>query len=275
MSVPPYRPHHSALRGARLPAVALAATLTLAGCGGGSDGDPTGDAGRLYVGYYLEDAANNPEDPMPGTLVLRLPEQSGEFEGLMPFSYIGCTAGADVGTVRGTRDISTLDGQWSGTVDGVAVGGSYAGAYEATVDQFSGHYTNDNGKVPIAGAGGCHYDVAAHGTWRLFGSETVSEPAGFVVDSTGGVSPTWSWPRQGLTAYYLVRVLDEDCLRRSVTEGSCLIGETQSLWPQARYPADFPEARPLRAGGHYLVAVHAVDARDSAQLGFATRHDAP
>ncbi|WP_374676070.1 hypothetical protein [Ideonella sp.] len=259
------------------PALTFAALATslLAACGGGTDDGPGADAGRLYVGYYLEDAANNPEDPLPGTLVLRLPADDGAFEGLMPFSYVGCTAGADVGTVRGMRSASTLDGQWTGAVDGVAVGGSYAGGYDAATDEFSGQYTNANGKVPVTGPGDCRYAVAAYGTWRLFGGDTVAQPAHFVVGSDGGVSPTWSWPRMGLTAYYLVRVLDEDCLRRSVTDASCLIGEAQSLLPQVRYPADFPGASPLRAGGHYLVAVHAVDARDGTQLGFSTRHETP
>ena len=168
-------------------------TAALVACGGGgTDTGPSGppaDTSKQYVGFYQEDPGNNPEDPMPGTMIMRLPADSGSFEGQMPFSYIGCQGGADVGTVSGTRTAQTLAGNWTGSVDGVAVGGSYNGTYSAPVDQFSGTYVNAGGKVPISGPGGCHYSVAAFGTWRLFG-DAVHQPANFLIGSSHGTSNT-------------------------------------------------------------------------------------
>lgn len=247
-----------------------AAAILLAGCGGGTDGEE----GRLYVGYYLEDLVNNPEDPEPGTLVAYLPAGDGSFQGLMPFSYAGCRDGIDVGVINGTRRGNTLDGAWAGSVDGVAVGGDYDGNYDALSDQFSGTYTNSAGKVPVSGPGDCQYHVAAYGSWRLYGG-TVATPSNFIAGSTGGTSPTWSWPSLGGTVFYLVRVLDEGCLLAGVANGSCLVGEGQTLLTQIAYPAEFDGASPLQAGRRYIVAVHAIDASTWQQVGFTTRLDRP
>lgn len=253
----------------RAGALAVAAGLAalLSGCGGG---EPPADGLKQYVGYYQEDAANNPEDPMPGTLIVNLPADTGAFEGLMPFSYIGCSGGADVGAVGGTRSASALNGSWSGTVDGVAVGGGYTGTYDGLTDQFSGSYTNAGGKVPISGPDDCHYSVAALGTWTLYGS-TVSLPANFSLASTPGLAPTWSWPSLGGTVYYIVRVFDQACLAKTASNAACMMGEGQTLLTHIDYPAEFPQAKPLVAGGSYLLAVHAVDAANWHQVGFTTR----
>jgi len=252
--------------------IALAAAALLAGCGGGSD--QADDEGKLYVGYYQEDPTNNPEDPTPGTLIARLPPESGAFEGQMPFSYVGCMGGADVGTINGTRSTSGLDGDWTGTVDSVAVGGAYRGTYDAGADEFSGTYTNAGGKVHVSGGSDCAHDIAALGTWKLFGGSTNS-PSDFVISSSGGTTPTWTWPSQGATVYYLVRVFDHACLNESVTSSQCMMGEGQTLLPRIQYPAEFPSAKPLKDGGSYLVAVHAVNALNARQVGFSTRVDKP
>ena len=260
---------------------ALAAIVASAGllsaCGGGSDDHDSSraeDEGKLYVGYYLEDPVNNPEDPTPGTLILRLPPDTGAFEGQMPFSYVGCMGGADIGTVNGTRSATSLTGSWAGTVDSVAVGGDYIGTYDAVHDEFSGTYKNSGGKVHVQ-AGSCHHDIAALGTWKLFGSGTTSTPGDFVVASTGGLNPTWSWRSLGSTVFYLVRVFNQDCLNDSVTSAECMMGEAETAGTQVTYPSDFPDAKPLVAGTSYLVAVHAVNAADHQQIGFSTRVDKP
>lgn len=246
------------------------ATL-LAACGGSeADGE---EGSKLYVGYYQEDPSSNPEDPMPGTLLVRLPADQGRFEGQMPFSYIGCVGGADIGTIDGTRSAASLDGHWGGAVDGVSVGGDYAGSYDTMTDQFSGSYTNRGGKVPISGANDCHYSVAAFGSWRLFGSGSVNTPTNFVIASTGGVTPTWSWQSLGSSVFYLVRVFDLDCLEATVTSSQCMMGEGQTLLTHLAYPAEFPSAKPLVAGKSYLVAAHAVNIDDWHQVGFSTRVD--
>lgn len=259
----------------RCAVAALAAAGLLAGCGGGSSHDEArpDDGEKLYVGYYLEDPVNNPEDPTPGTVILKLPADSGAFEGQMPFSYVGCMGGADIGAISGTRSTAGLDGKWAGTVDGVAVGGNYAGTYDAVNDEFSGTYANSGGKVHVQ-SGSCHHDIAALGTWKLFGGNTNS-PSDFVVSSTGGVTPTWSWRSLGSAVFYLVRVFDQDCLNASVTSSECMMGEAETVGTQVAYPAEFPDAKHLVAGKSYLVAVHAVNLTDRKQVGFSTRVDKP
>lgn len=265
-----------------VPRIATAAAMVAAGllsaCGGSGDGDrerdQADDDSKLYVGYYLEDPVNNPEDPTPGTMILRLPPDAGAFEGQMPFSYVGCMGGADIGTVNGTRSAAGLAGSWTGTVDSVAVGGDYNGSYEAAHDEFSGTYKNSGGKVHVE-AGSCHHDIAALGTWKLFGAGTTNTPSDFVVSSSGSTTPTWSWRSMGSTVFYLVRVFDQDCLNASVTSAECMMGEAETAGTQVAYPSAFPGAKSLVAGTSYLIAVHAVNAGDRQQVGFSTRVDKP
>lgn len=257
-------------------AIGATALAMLAACGGGSgseDAEP--DQGKLYFGYYLEDSSNNPEDPMPGTLIVNLPSGPGAYSGQMPFSYIGCAGGADVGTITGQRTDTDMSGQWTGVVDNVPAGGAYVGRYDSVHDQFSGSYTNSGGKVHVSGANDCAYDIAARGTWQLYGG-TVTTPSSFVVSSSGDVTPTWSWPSLGSTVFYLVRVFDEKCLAASVTSSECMMGEGKTMLNRIAYPAEFPSAKSLKDGGRYLVAVHAIDlAAGWKQVGFTTRIDKP
>lgn len=272
------RQAHSQVFTARRVAGVIGAAMlaVLAGCGGSGDDDEVEpEQGKLYYGYYLEDPLDNPEDPTPGTLVVNLPAGPGAFSGQMPFSYVGCLGGADIGTITGQRTDTALTGQWTGVVDNVPVGGGYIGTYNAANDQFDGTYTNAGGKVHVTGPNDCSHHIAAKGTWRLYG-DTVSTPSSFVVSSTGGVSPTWSWPSLGSAVFYLVRVFDQKCLAQSVTSAECMTGEGQTLLNRIDYPAGFPEAKPLKDGGSYLIAVHAIDVADGRkQIGFTTRIEKP
>lgn len=164
--------------------LAALAAAVLSACGGGG-GEAEGTApGGLYVGYYQEDATNNPEDPMPGSYYLQLPEGNARFAGEMSFTYIGCQT-SNVGTVSGNKNGVALDGNWTGTVDGTAVGGPYTGRYDAASQRYSGSYRNAAGKVHISGCNNFEYDVAALGTWEMFPVEARS-PADFTVTVSGG-----------------------------------------------------------------------------------------
>lgn len=183
--------------------LALLFSLVAAGCGGGGGDSPAAAApaapapapaassppGGLYVGHYQEDAANNPENPMPGSFYLYLPEGDAAFSGAMSFTYIGCQS-TNVGTVSGTKSGLALSGNWTGTVDNVPVGGPYTGTYDATAQRYSGTYQNSGGKVRVTVPNCIDYYVAAYGTWEM-SPVAARSPADFVV-SVGGGNVTWT-----------------------------------------------------------------------------------
>ena len=260
--------------------VGCALVFSLEGCGGGGSGNasetapPAGSGGtagtapKLYVGYYVEDAVNNPEDPTIGNLMVKIPSGDGTFAGLMPFSYLGCIAGADVGRVSGTRSGVSLNGTWSGTVDNVAVGGTYQGTHTPSSDTFSGNYTNTGGKVRF-GTGACFGFVVATGTWKIFGT-TTSEPSTFVATATAGNTPTISWPSAGAGTRYGVRVFDEDCLNVNPSNAACFNGEAFTNGTTIQFPAQFQNAVPLNSGGHYLVLLTGQNLSTGALLAFSS-----
>lgn len=227
---------------------------------------PAPGASDLYFGYYLEDTGSNPEDPIAGGLFVKIPAADAAFSGLMPFSYIGCTAGTDVGSVTGSRSGTSLSGNWSGTVDGVAIGGSFIGTYDATTDSFTGRWTNAAGKVRVT-VGSCAYHVAALGTYKLYRSPK-SEPPGFAIDVSGGTSPTISWSSIGANALYVARVFDEDCLNVTPSDAACFKGEAVTTQLTVAYPAGFPGAGVLVSNVNYLVLVTGQDT-SGAFLGFS------
>lgn len=225
---------------------------------------------RLYIGYYVEDAATNPEDPTVGSILLSLPTADAAFAGLMPFSYVGCSGQADIGTVSGNRSAARISGSWTGTVDRIPVGGSYVGDYDVVRDIYTGTFANTGGKVRF-GSGSCVGYVAPRGTWKAY-STTTNEPASFAARVGAGVTPTISWPSAG-SAFYVVRVFDEACLTAAPQNPACFKGETLTAALSLSYPAQFPGATPMAAGGSYLVIVTAQQAANQAFLGFSSvRH---
>ncbi len=119
----------------------------------------------LYVGYYLEDPLNNPEDPVPGSLFLNLPTDDGAFAGEMFFTYVGCQS-QNIGTVAGMRLGTSLSGDWTGTVDGTSQSGSFSGSLQAP-STYTGQYTVDGGKQLIEVEDCTTYYIAAFGRWVL------------------------------------------------------------------------------------------------------------
>ena len=203
-----------------LQGLAILFSVIAAGCsgGGGSDASspapapaPSGPASPspapgtpatsapagLYVGHYQEDRANNSEDPMPGSFYLNLPDGNAAFNGEMSFTYVGCQS-SNVGTVSGTKNNLALSGNWTGTVDGVGVGGPYQGTYDVATQRYSGIYNNAGGKVHVTVQNCIDYHVAAYGTWEMSPIQARS-PNDFTVSVSGGnvvwadVSGTSQW----------------------------------------------------------------------------------
>jgi hypothetical protein len=254
---------------------ALFVAVALSACGGGGSNAPAPAPApapgttSVYIGYYVEDAANNPEDPTVGAMFAQLPNTDASFAGQMPFSYVGCSAGTDIGTIGGTRAGLALTGNWTGTLDGVAVGGAYTGSYDAASDRYSGTYANTAGKQSIT-SGPCNYFVAAQGTWRLFGGPA-SEPAGFTLAATDSASPTLSWSGAGAGLAYTVRIFDYDCLSADITNSTCFRGEASTTLSSIAYPAGFAGATPLTVGVRYLIVVTAQNQPSGTYAAFASQ----
>jgi hypothetical protein len=123
--------------------------------------------GGLYVGYYMEDAVNNPEDPTPGALYLRLPQGDSTFSGDMYFTYVGCQS-QNVGTISGNKSQLDLVGRWAGTVDNLLQRGDYSGRFQPALGIYQGTYTNAGGKQFRDLSPCITYYIAALGTWELF-----------------------------------------------------------------------------------------------------------
>jgi hypothetical protein len=197
-------------------AIAFVVAAALTACGGGGDGGddtpapaptptPPTDAapGGLYVGYYQEDPATNPEDPVPGAFSLNLPESNASFSGSMFFTYVGCQT-SNVGAVNGTKTGLALSGTWSGTVDGSAQSGAYTGSYQTASLSYSGTYTNAGGKQLRDLSPCITYTIAPNGTWEMFPIDA-TVPAGFTVLVSGR---TVSWSATTGAALTLVYLLD-------------------------------------------------------------------
>lgn len=248
--------------------------LTLAACGGEGGGgsatpDPPADpAGSLYVGYYVEDATDNPEDPTIGAVMLRLPAADGAFAGQMPFSYAGCASGSDVGAIRGTRSGAQIEGNWSGTMDGVAVGGGFALAPDAAASSYSGQWRNAAGKQPIA-VGGCRYHVASSGAVTLYpGSASV--PAGVALTVSSGTTPTIGWSGLASGARATLRLFDQACLEADASDAACFLAEAGSGATSLAYPAGFGASAPALTPGRSYLWVLTAQAASGAFAGFAS-----
>jgi hypothetical protein len=197
--------------------VLLTAALALSACGGGGnpgsgsqpiDGmspvSPVQTApGGLYVGYFQEDPVTNPEDPETGAFVLTLPEKDGSLSGSMNFTYKDCQ-NFNVGDMTGKKSGLAVAGTWSGFIDNSAQSGSYSGTYRASDANYSGAYSNFNGKQFKNIAGCLQHYLTADGTWATFAVEK-NQPSSFALTVQGA---TVSWQASADTTTALVYLID-------------------------------------------------------------------
>lgn len=193
----------------------------LIGCGGGSSTpavgeidpvdnnpvEPTPSGKSLYIGYYLEDPATNPEDPVGGSIYLNIPDEDGAFDGSMYFTYVGCQS-SNVGTVSGTKSGNTLTGNWSGTIDNTAQTGSYTGAYSAVESRYSGVYDVSAGKQFFSIDNCIEYYIAPNGTWFLYPQNTTKTFDGSLATSCTVINDVVSWFPPANYQYSLLSIID-------------------------------------------------------------------
>lgn len=231
-------------------AAVFAAITALTACGGGGSDTPAPmpvDAapGGLYVGYYQEDPATNPEDPVPGAFSLNLPSGNASFAGSMLFTYVGCQT-SNVGTVSGAKLDLALSGAWSGTVDGSAQSGTYTGSYQTTSQSYAGTYANAGGKQLRDLQPCITYTIAPNGSWEMFPIEA-AVPSGFTVLVSGR---TVSWSATTGAALTLVYLLDPVIAQSS---GNPVLWQT--LVAGSTNSAIVPNSVGLQAGKEYVAVV--------------------
>jgi hypothetical protein len=175
--------------------------------------------GGAYIGFYLENPVTNPEDPVPGSLYLRLPAADAAFSGEMFFTYVGCQS-SNVGNVSGRKSGRSLSGNWSGTVDEVAQRGAFTGSYDAANGYYTGTYTNAGGKQHRDLNPCIEYYIAPNGSWALFPVER-NFPAGFEIRVTPNSA---RWTSQAAAEGSLVTIFDAATLAAS--QGNAIVWQT-------------------------------------------------
>lgn len=237
----------------RLSALILSAAMVAAPLVGRAS-DPPQD---IYLGYYREDPATNPEDPTLGALYLSLPRGDEAFSGSMSFTYVGCQS-SNSGLIKGRKAGTSLTGAWSGSVDGTAQSGHFSGSAAAAA-AYAGTYDVAGGKQHIEIANCISYFIAPKGTFELF-TPGSAEPAGAKVALDNGVA---RWPAAAGAMMTLVFVLDGDA---AAGAGNAVIWQT--LLPGTQSSADLSQVR-LTSGRHYVLAVASVGRRFE-RLAFAS-----
>lgn len=257
-------------------AAAMALAATLAGCGGGGGGGDGGNAGGaqpapvtppqaalppggLYVGFYAEDAAANPEDPTLGAFQMRLPEGNADYAGSMFFTYVGCQS-SNVGTTAGTKADTAIRGSIAGTVDGLALRGSYSGSYDAAVQRYTGTYALEGGKQYRDLRPCIEYYIAPNGTFEMY-PVGVAQPASFQVQVSGR---SLQWGSLGGASQTLAYVLDP-----SATASNANPVLWQGLVFGTQTQVTLPDSVTLTRGREYVAAV-AVGSATLQRLGFGS-----
>lgn len=214
----------------------------------------------LWFGYYQEDRASNPEDPMPGMLYLNIPND-GTFEGELFFSYAGCDGTFDAGRISGSVANGKIQGNWQGNVDGKAVGGTYKGAYDNTNNTYKGTYTNAKGKQKIECDEMGGYYVAPKGTWMLQSTSTNADfCCGIDMDPDTGYSQ-FTWSEVANAAVYRYVIIDKDCLMEKMDLEACMVLFGESSWPDMVFnEGDNQPIRPMIKGRSYIISLYAIGA---------------
>ena len=216
----------------------------------------------LYLGYYREDPTNNPEDPTAGMILGCFPSKSGNFRTQFLFSYVGCMGYINLGSVRGYKRITSMEGDWRGSVDGKSIGGSFEGSCNDEMSYCSGNWYNSGGKTRVQ-VGGCRYFVSPVGSWYLF---RLGEGSGNFKPNidTSKVPPVIRWGSVPGSGYYFVYVHDKDCLYRkmslhecTVWHASCPQGVTSVPYGDRTICIGITPALPLESGKEYVVSVMA------------------
>ena len=224
-----------------------------------------------WFGYYQEDAANNPEDPMIGMVYLHLPG-NGQFTGELIFSYQGCEGGMQSGRVSGQVEGSMISGNWSGSVDGIGVGGSYNGVLSSDEKSYSGTYTNSAGKKKIECQSLIYY-VAGKGTWQVYGSKASTGLEIEVITEPESDVPFFSWTDFEDLEYYRFVIIDIECLEEEQDLEKCMMWNGEYVFAQLGYGEiydDLPKAKSLQKGKTYLIQVLAFN-EDENVIGSATK----
>ena len=246
----------------------ICASLVISACGGGSESEPVPTAAPeassgLYVGYYQEDPASNPEDPTIGAFSLNLPSNDSDFQGSMYFTYVGCQS-SNVGRVAGKKSGKNLSGNWSGVIDASQQSGSYTGIYNADTSSYAGTYNNNGGKQFLDLSPCIQYWIAPNGSWEMFAIDS-NTPSTF----NASVSlPNISWPSVAGAVNTLVYVLDPVIAQ---TAGNPVLWQT--IEPSTTYAA-IPSEVALQLGKEYIAVVAVTDAQ-SKRIAFSSKRFTP
>jgi len=218
----------------------------------------------IYLGYYQEDPATNPEDPTMGSVYLNLPNGDSRFSGKMFFTYVGCQD-SNVGTINGSKAAKSLKGEWTGTVDGTSQRGLFSGSWLPD-NIYSGTYTVAAGKQHIDIPSCISYYIAPDGTFELF-PVGQKRPQNFTL-SIQGSTLTWSPPKGALMT--LIFMLDPTIAGNGT--GNATVWQT--LIPGTQSRASLTDA-PLASGHQYVVAVASVNSRHERVAFGSTQYRSP
>jgi len=235
----------------------------LTGCGGGGSSnsfneeqneDNDNEGKSLYIGYYVEDAATNPEDPLSGSLYLNLPNEDGDFAGSMFFTYVGCQ-NSNVGTISGTKSANSLTGSWSGTIDGTAQTGSYTGSFNTNENSYSGDYDVSAGKQLIVVDDCIEYYIAPKGTWYLFPQNVSRTFDGTAPGNCSVVNDVVSWSPPAGYAFSILSFIDKDLAENNDSNATVsqqiFVSETSAPVPAS-----------LIQGKTYIASIGAANSND-------------
>ena len=253
--------------------------LGLASCSGGGDDavndidsvsdisdippiSPTTDASTLYFGHYSEDPIADPNDPTAGIVYVYLPSTDSTFNGEFYFSYVGCIGSYDTGQIVAALTGDSVNGTWSGDIDGFISTGTFNADSSDDGNTFSGNWTRDGGSVS-QDFGLCAYTIAGYGELTLY--KIAGTAFAISVDLTDPFTPIFSWTTPPSGTQYKLDVFDKLCLENGGSIDACLMWsdfgfDTGSGLPDSIiYGVGIYPAEALISGNSYVVTFVSYD----------------